>query len=80
MCCLDALSMTEKETAVADKPDVISLREQTEHKGRLVDVMSSAYLQRSINNSVETTLQDQVNARNQRMLLMTKQLNKIADS
>ncbi|WP_444930675.1 hypothetical protein ACJJIF_02530 [Microbulbifer sp. SSSA002] len=59
--------------------DTPTLRELAGGKGRLIDVMSSAYLQRSINSAVETTLQDQVNARNQRMLLMTKQLNKIVD-
>lgn len=65
---------------MADNPEFFSMRELAGEKGKLVDLMSSAYLQRSINNSVETTLQDQVNARNQRMLLMTKQLNDIAGS
>ncbi len=64
---------------MAKPEDTPGLREMSESKGNLIDLMSSAYLQRSINNSVKTTLQDQVNARNQRMLLMTKQLNKIVD-
>ncbi|RXJ71238.1 hypothetical protein CS022_21490 [Veronia nyctiphanis] len=64
---------------MAKPEDTPGLREMSENKGNLIDLMSSAYLQRSINNSVKTTLQDQVNARNQRMLLMTKQLNKIVD-
>lgn len=42
------------------------------------DLLSSAYLQRSINNTYTTILQDQVNAKNQRLSLMTKQLNSIA--
>ncbi|AWF80923.1 hypothetical protein BTJ40_08930 [Microbulbifer sp. A4B17] len=64
---------------MAKDDDTPTIRELSAGKGRLIDVMSSAYLQRSINSAVETTLQDQVNARNQRMLLMTKQLNKIVD-
>ncbi|WP_100753778.1 hypothetical protein [Vibrio salilacus] len=64
---------------MAKADDTPTIRELSDEKGRLIDVMSSAYLQRSINSAVETTLQDQVNARNQRMLLMTKQLNKIVD-
>ncbi|WHI47708.1 hypothetical protein ACJJIW_14905 [Microbulbifer sp. JMSA004] len=64
---------------MAKSEDTLTIRELSGEKGRLIDVMSSAYLQRSINSAVETTLQDQVNARNQRMLLMTKQLNKIVD-
>ena len=64
---------------MAKADETPTIRELADEKGRLIDVMSSAYLQRSINSAVETTLQDQVNARNQRMLLMTKQLNKIVD-
>lgn len=64
---------------MSNPDDTPSLRELSEDRGPLIDVMSTAYLQRAINSSVETTLQDQVNARNQRMLLITKQLNKIVD-
>lgn len=52
---------------------------QSTEATNLIDLISSAYLQRSINSSVEITLQDQVNARNQRMLLVSKQLNNLVN-
>ncbi len=48
-------------------------------KNDLINLISSAYLQRSINSAVEITLQDQVNSRNQRMLLVSKQLNNLVN-
>lgn len=50
----------------------------TSLSGKVSDLLSSAYLQRSINNTYTTILQDQVNAKNQRLSLMTKQLDAIA--
>lgn len=63
----------------SNSPTQDSASDASSDKNDLINLISSAYLQRSINSAVEITLQDQVNSRNQRMLLVSKQLNNLVN-
>lgn len=73
------MSDTDGKNTTSHSPAKDSASNASGDKNNLINLISGAYLQRSINSAVEITLQDQVNSRNQRMLLVSKQLNNLVN-